>query len=67
MTIEDFHSLAFGDIIADQQGNEFQVLHALENGQGQTAYVAIVPALGDPVPTQYTIIRKFNGENLRKP
>jgi hypothetical protein len=57
MTIEEFHSLQFGDIIADEQGNEFMVTHSLENDQGQTAYVAIIPALGDPVPTNYTIIR----------
>ena len=65
MTIEDFQSLVEGDIIADEQGNEFMVVHPQREevpigfgvGRKLVHHVAIIPALGDPVPTNYTIIR----------
>lgn len=64
MTIAEFQQLQYGNVIADPQGNEFLVLHANKDAQGNTTHIGIIQALGDPVPTEYTIISKSRSETI---
>lgn len=64
MQASEFQDLKYGNVVADETGDQFIVLHVNRDTAGKAVHVALVPAISLESASCYRVVSKTSSETF---